>query len=845
VAEASASWRLALRLARRELRGGLAGFRIFLVCLMLGVAAIAAVGSVASAVRGGIAADARALLGGDVDVELNQRPASAAQIAFFAAAGELSATAGMRAMARPAAGGARVLVELKAVDGRYPLYGAVTLSPEMKLAAALARRDGAWGAVAEAALIDRLGLRLGERIRVGTIDYELRAILAREPDRSAGLFSLGPRLMVGYDSLEATGLVQPGSQIHHHYRVRLAPGAGAAGWIADLNAAFPDAGWRIRGPDDAAPGIKRFVDRAGLFLALVGLSTLLVGGVGVGNAVRTYLEGKTATIATLKRLGAPGGLVFRTYLALVMGLALGGTALGLVVGGLAPAAMAGLLGDRFGVALRVALYPGPLLSAAVFGLLTALAFSLVPLTRARDASAAALFRGALAPVRWRPRAADAAALALTAAALAGLAIGTATDRRLALWFVAAAATALVVLRVAAWAASAAARRLNGGTRGPRLRLGLANLYRPGAPTGSVVPSLGLGLTVLVAVGLVHGNLVRQIEETMPAAAPSFYFIDIQPQQTAAFDALVAAQPGAAELYRVPMLRGRIAALAGVPVERIAPPPELAWVLRGDRGVTWSATPPPGTRLVAGDWWPAEYRGPPLISLDAEVAAGFGLTLGDSVSVNVLGREVTGTIANLREVDWATLAINFVMVFSPGLLDDAPQTHIATVRVAPEAEADVQRAVTDRFANVSAIRVKEALEAVGRMIGAVSTAVGATAAVTLLAGVLVLAGAVAADHRQRVYDAVVLKVLGATRADIAGAFLIEYGLIGLVAAAVAAALGSAVGHYFVTRVLHGDWVFLPGVVAVAALLGAALALALGFAGTWRALGRRAAPLLRNE
>ncbi|HLB79661.1 MAG TPA: FtsX-like permease family protein, partial [Dongiaceae bacterium] len=257
------------------------------------------------------------------------------------------------------------------------------------------------------------------------------------------------------------------------------------------------------------------------------------------------------------------------------------------------------------------------------------------------------------------------------------------------------------------------------------------------------------------------------------------------------------------------------------------------------------TPPDGSRLVAGEWWPADYRGPPLVSLDAEVAAGFGLALGDSVSVNVLGREVTGTIANLREVDWATLAINFVMVFSPGLLDDAPQTHIATVRVAPAAEAGLQRAVTDRFANISAIRVKEALEAVGRLLGAVSAAVGATATVTLLAGVLVLAGAVAADHRRRVYDAVVLKVLGATRADIAGAFLIEYGLIGLVAAAVAAVLGSAVGHYFVTRVLHGDWVFLPGIVAAAAPLGAALALALGFIGTWRALGRRAAPLLRNE
>jgi putative ABC transport system permease protein len=853
---ARAPWTLPLRLARRELRGGLKGFRIFLACLALGVAAIAGVGSVASSVTAGIAADARVLLGGDLALRLLYRPATAEQQTFLMEAGTLSETREMRAMARPARsddGSRTVLVELKAVDRAYPLYGTVRLAPDRPLAEVLAFRGGVWGAAADVGLAERLGLALGDRVRVGEADYELRALIESEPDRGADVFSLGPRLMLSLDGLAETGLMQPGSLIEYHYRLKLPADASADTVTAALNERFPNAGWRIRGLTEAAPGVQRFVDRTSLFLTLVGLSALLVGGVGVSNAVRSYLESKTATVATLKCLGAPGGLVFRLYLAQILFLALGGIALGLVVGALAPLGVAGLLSERLGITARLGPYPGPLLLAAAFGLLTALGFSLWPLARARDVPAASLFRNLVSPARAWPRWPDLAAVGLAGLALAGLAVATATDRGLAAWFVLGAAVALLIFRLAGLAIRAAARRANEvsgesgrGRRSAALRLALANLYRPGAPTVSVVLSLGLGLTVLVAVALIEGNLKHQIGETMPEQAPSFYFIDIQPQQVEAFEALVASQPGVSDLRRVPMLRGRITALDGVPAAEVTPPPDAAWVLRGDRGITWSATVPEGSRLVAGEWWPADYDGPPLISLEAEIARAFGLTIGDTITVNVLGREITGTIANLRELDWSTLTINFVMVFSPGLLESAPQTHIATVRAEPEAELALQRAVADAFANVSAIRVKEALEAVGRILSAVGDAIRATAAITLAAGVLVLAGAIAAGHRRRVYDAVVLKVLGATRRDVARAFLLEYGLLGLVTAALAAAIGTAAAYFFLTQAMRdGEWVFLPGVVVATALLGTAITLGLGFLGVWRALGAKAAPLLRNE
>jgi putative ABC transport system permease protein len=842
----AAVWPLALRLARRELRGGLKGFRIFFACLMLGVGIIAAAGSVASSVRGGIAADAQKILGGDVELRLLYRPATRSQIAFFEASGAVSAIREMRAMARPIAGDERALVELKGIDSDYPLYGGLELQPSVSLADALAERDGRWGAVADPNLLERLGLKLGDRVRIGDGEYVIRASLMREPDRGAGVFILGPRLMVADASLESTGLVQPGSLIYHAYRIKLPPGTDAGQWREDLKARFPEAVWRVRGLDDAAAGVRRFINRTSMFLTLVGLAALLVGGVGVSTAVRSYLESKTATIATLKCLGAPGGLVFRAYLLLILLLACGGVVAGLALGAAVPPFVAGLLAERMAIDPQVSVFPLPLALAAAFGLLTAVGFSLWPLARARDVRAVQLFRDLLQHAPSRPRRGDVAAIAAVAVVLAALVLVSAHDRGLAAGFIGGAVVALLLFRATAMAVAALARRAHRASlRRPSLRLALANLYRPGAPTGSVVLSLGLGLTVLVAIALVEGNMSREIRDTMPAEAPSFFFIDIQPDQISAFDALVGGFGGVSELQRVPMLRGRITAMNGTPADKLTYDGDMGWILQGDRGITWSTAVPEGSRIVAGGWWAADYRGPPLISLDHEVFEAFRLKLGDTITVNVLGREITGAIANTRDFEWSALTINFVMVFSPGMLESAPQTHIATARIDTDREIALQKAVADRFANISAIRVKDALETASLILAAVGDAVRLTASVTLLAGILVLGGAMVAGHHRRVYDAIVLKVLGATRIDIARAYLIEYGLLGIVAGALAALLGTVAGYLFQTQVLNGDWTFLPGTVAVTALAGTGITLAFGLFGTLWALGQPAASLLRNE
>jgi putative ABC transport system permease protein len=835
---------LAWRLAKRELRGGLKGFGVLLGCLCLGVAVIAGVGSLGASIDAGLNGDARALLGGDIEFSLAQRPAGAAEDAFLAAQATLSRVTRLRAMAIADSGASRSLIELKAIDGAYPLYGAVALDPAQPLDPALAQRDGAWGAVVAPALLDRLRLKLGDAIRIGSGRFILRATLAHEPDSVSGIFELGPRVMVSQPALAATGLLAPGSLVAYAYRLRLPPGADAAAVIDAAKAKFPEAGWRIRSFADAAPNLQELLDRVTVFLTLVGLTTLLVGGVGIANAVESYLAAKMDTIATLKCLGASRRLVFLVYLAQILTLAAGGIVAGLLLGIAVPFAAIPLLPAELPVEAQLGIYPLPLLLAAAYGLLATLCFAAWPIGAACETRAATLFRNALAPEQSRPALLPALIAIGAALGLLFLAMASAPDRTVAAWFIAGAAGALVVFRVLAQGMMKLAA-LAGRPRQPGLRLALANLHRPGATTAGIVASLGLGLAVLVAVGLLHGDLATELSESLPQRAPSFFFIDIQSDQIAAFDKLVQSLPGVSELRQVPSLRGRISALNGVPVEKAFVGPDARWATSSERGLTYAASLPAGSRLAAGEWWPADYRGAPLVSFAADLARGMKLKLGDTITINVLGRDVTATIANLRQIDWTSLNINFAIVLSPGTLDGAPQSFIATARAAPGNEAALERAVTDAFPNVSAIDVRDALGTLAEIVGAIAAAVRITAAITLAAGALVLAGAIAATHRRRVYESVVLKVLGATRRQIAGSFLIEYGLIGGAAALIACAIGTIAAYFLLTRVMHAPWQFLAGTVALTGLGAIALTLAAGLAGTWRALGAKAAPFLRNE
>lgn len=838
---------VALIFARRELRGGLKGFRILVACLMLGVAAIAAAGSLKAAFHAALEADARELLGGDIEVRQSHRPMDSAQHAALSELGRTASVMTLRAMAVTEDGRARRLVEMKAIGPGYPLVGAVTTAPTVPLHEVLAKRGDAWGAIAAQALLDHLGLSLGDRLRVGDTVLEIRSVLVDEPDRLSTGLAFGPRLMIGEGAVQESGLILPGSMIQYATRVVLSPGISLPQARHRLAQAVPQAGWEVRDSREAGPAMGRVMDNLTSFLTLVGLTSLLVGGIGIANAVKAYLDGRIATIATLKCLGASPRVIGLTYGVLVAALAGVGIVLGLALGAASVPMLVAWGRDLLPTAIRSGVYPLPLVLALACGALTTMVFTVWPLARARAIPATVLFRGAVDLAGWRPGWRGWSLLVLAVAALVACAVGTAERPAMAGGFVAASLVTLLLFRAVAQALSFGAARLSvrlGGVH-PSLRLALSALHRPGSAVVSMVLSLGLGLTVLVAIAVVEGNLARQFGEVLPRRAPSFFFIDIQGDQREPFIAAVHGADRSAAIEQAPMVRGRITRINGRPVEDVAIGADAEWAVRGDRGLTSSVRPPEGNRVVAGDWWPETYQGTPLVSLDVKLAQGFGVGVGDSLTVNVLGRDITATIANLREIQWASLNLNFALILSPNALAGAPHSWIATVHGADGAESAVERAVTDRLPNVSSIRVKEAVESVRVVIGHADMAVRIVGLVTVASGALVLAGAVMAGHRRKVREAVILKVLGATPGDLWRAWLMEFGLIGVVTGMVATVVGNAAGWAILVLVLKTEWVALLGVSGGIVLSCVLAALGAGFAGTFGALRTKAAPFLREE
>jgi putative ABC transport system permease protein len=838
-----------LRYALRELRGGLRGFYVFIACIALGVMAISGVGSVAASLSDGLAREGRTLLGGDVAFSLFQREAKPDELAFLRSRGEISVTASLRGMAR-AADGRLALVEIKAVDGAYPMLGQLTLEPSLPMADLLAERDGVFGAAADQTLLARLDLSLGDRVTIGGATFQIRSIDNGEPDKLAGGLGFGPRFLVNETGLRATQLLQPGSLVRWTYRLKL-PDAASGGrdvtrLVDDARQALPQAGWEIRSRDNASPQLERTISRFTQFLTLVGLAALLVGGVGVANAVKSHIDRRRDVIATFKALGATGRDVFAIYLTQVIVLAVIGSAIGLAAGAALPFVIVAVFGKLLPLPVVPALHTGGLALSLVYGLLTALAFGLWPLGRVHDVPVAALFRETVSSVWHRPRWGYLLSMAFVIAFLITVIIGLAYDKRVATVFVVSAVAIFALLRGIAAGLMALARRLP-RTQVTMLRLAIANIHRPGALTPSVVMSLGLGLAVLVTITQIDGNLRRQFMAALPDHAPSFYFIDIPSTEADRFTVFLKQTAPGSTVEEVPMLRGRIVSARGVRAEDLKPSTDSEWVLQSDRGLTSTGEIPKGSKIIEGDWWGADYDGPPLISIEKKIADGLKLKIGDEIVVNVLGRDISAKIGNMRTIDWQGLGINFVLVFSPNAFRGAPHTHIATLTEPhPSAAGDaaIVKSVAGAFPMVTSVRVREALETIGNVVTNLVLAIRGASAVTLISAVLVLGGALAAGHRHRVYDAVILKTLGATRGRLLGAYALEYLMIGFATAIFGVIAGSVAAWLIVTRLMTLSFVWQAGSAAGVVASALVVTVGLGLAGTLLALNQKPAVVLRN-
>ena len=840
---------LSLRYALRELRGGLRGFYVFIACIALGVMAISGVGSVAASLGDGLAREGRNLLGGDVAFVLFQREAKPAELAFLRSRGQVSVAVTLRGMAR-ATDGRLALVEMKAVDGTYPMLGELALEPSVPIRDLFAERDGAFGAAADPTLLARLDLKIGDKVTIGDASFQIRSAVTSEPDKLSSGIGFGPRFLIGDAGLRATGLLKPGSLVRFSYRVKLPDNAAddraMTALIDESRQDAPEAGWEVRSRANASPQLERTINRFTQFLTLVGLAALLVGGVGVANAVKAHIDRRLDVIAAFKALGATGRDVFSIYLTQVIVLAGLGSAIGLAAGAALPFVIVGLFGKLLPLPVVPAVHGSELALSLVYGLLTALAFGLWPLGRVHDVPVAALFREAVVAEWHRPRWQYLALMALVIALLVAVVIGLAYDKKVAAVFVGSAALVFALLRGIAGAIMALARKLP-RTRFPMLRLAISNIHRPGALTPSVVLSLGLGLAVLVTITQIDGNLRRQFLAALPEHAPSFYFIDIPSSEADGFTAFLKKTEPQSTIEDVPMLRGRIVSARGVRAEELNPSTDSEWVLQSDRGLTYTGEIPKGSKIVEGEWWGADYGGPPLVSIEKKIADGLRLKLGDEIVVNVLGRDIHAHIGNMRNIDWQGLGINFVLVFSPNAFRGAPHSHVATLTEPhPDANGDARiiKQVADAFPMVTSVRVREVMETIGSVVTNLALAIRGASAVTLISAILVLGGALAAGHRHRVYDAVILKTLGATRARLLAAYALEYLMIGFATAVFGVVAGSVAAYLIVTRLMTLSFVWeaasAAGVVAAALIV----TVGLGLAGTLLALNKKPASVLRN-
>ena len=831
--------RFVFRLAWRETRGAWRHFGYFFACITLGVSALVGVGSFADSLERTVARSAKSLMGGDVEIRSTLPLSVDATALVPEPRGGVEVTRVRELVAMAQAGAQQTqLVELKAVEPGYPFYGELVTDP----ARALPTLIGDGRALVHESLLARLGLRVGDHLRVGASDLTISGVILKEPDRAVGVFSLGPRVLIAAADLDRTGLIRPGSRVRYRTLFRLPEGRAAQVFRDRLALALP-AAQRVATYTQAQPGLRRFWDQLTMYLGLTGLVALMVGGIGVAVSVNAFVREKQSAIATMKALGAGWRVLLSAYLLQTALLGLGGSALGALLGSLVQPLLAPALTRLLPIELTLSFSPRAVLGGLAMGVAVTLLYALWPLLQIRRVPPALILRSEVEP-RLHGRRPWKAAVPI-AAGLAALALWQAGSWKIGALFAGGLAGALLLLALGARTVVALARRVH--WRSPAWRQAAANLHRPGSHAGPVLVSLGLAVSLIVSIALLERSLRSQLVDRSPGSTPAFFFIDVQPDQAEPFARLVEGHGATAAAELTPVVRSRLASVNGAPVAQTGKAlREDAWYLTREYVLTWAKEPPGHNTVVAGRWWtPEEAAREPLISVEDEIARQLGVGLGDTLTFDIQGVLVSARVTSLRHVDWRSFTSNFFVIFSPGALEGAPTTFIATVRARPEREGALQSAVVAAFPNVTAIPIREVLERVTAVLDQIALAVRLVAAFSIGAGLIVMAGALAITRRQRLYQSVILKTIGATRGFVSRVFAIEYALLGAAAGVAGSALAAGLAWAVLRWAFDVPWQWAPATLVAGVLAATGLALVVGFLGTRRLLGRKPLGVLRGE
>jgi putative ABC transport system permease protein len=881
-------------MAWRETRGAWRHFLYFFACIAIGVGALVGVSLFGANMEQAVTREARGLLGGDLEIRLT-RPLSLPGQAVLNSLSErdmvlthVSELVAMAARATfmPTATQSTQIIELKAVESAYPLYGSIRLDPAQSLDVLLhpdKNRCGGqscFGAVVQESLLIRMGLSVGDRLKVGQAMFLITGVVRTEPDRMANAFTLGPRVMIAQEGLRAADLIKPGSRVRERYLVKIAADVPLEPLRTELRDRLEADSARVSSYRTSQSQLRQFLEQLSRYLGLIGLTALFIGGLGVGTSIHAFLRDKLRTIAILKAVGADSVTVVSTYVVQAIFLGCVGSLAGILLGvalqrGLPPLAATLFTSDildQLGVSSELSWYSvWPLLKGAALGLLSTLLFTLWPLLKIREVHPGAIFRRdaeqatvgqETSPSRWWVKSGltdpwnvgTAGGIIL---GLCALSVWQAGSWSIGFLFIGAMSLAITVLFVCArvfvqglaWVPM---------PRVLSLRYALGNVVRPGSQATGIMVAIGIGVMAIVTVSLVEQALLQQIQENRPADAPTFFFIDIQPDQAKGFVSLIDRQTGHARPELMPLVRSRLHAVNGhvVTVEEGVEKDDKRTEGKEGRGKQWYFTReyvltfldklPKDNTLVKGEWWkPGQVFSTPQISVEEDAATHLGLAIGSTVEFDIQGATVSAEVSSIRKVEWGNFSTNFYMILSPGSIEGAPFTYVATVRVSPQEELPLQQAVVASFPNISAIHIGDVLDGFARVLDRLSLAIRAVALFCVVAGGLVMAAALAATRYRRLYESVILKALGATRSLIARAFAMEYVLLGAVAGLIGLTLGTVLSWALVRYVFELSWSIHPQVLGIGLLLTMLLTLTVGFASTYRILGQRPLAVLRHE
>ena len=899
-------------MAWREIRGSWRQFVFFLACLAVGVGAVVGIELFATNVESLILRDARSLLGGDLEIraahqlsesgretldDLSARHVEVTHVRELVGMAAVPSMAysqtpdddcpspctpgsspGQALSQREREFGAQAtqLVELKAVEDQYPLYGQVEMTPQQSLPDSLAPLDcpslPCFGAVVQESLLISFGLQLHDHLKIGQAWFAVTGVLIKEPDRVSSAFSLGPRVLISRQALQATDLVKPGSRIRERYLLRVPESLALGPLRGELQGRLGSEGAGVSSYRDAQPRIRRFLDQLTTYLGLIGLTSLFVGGIGIACTIHGFMRHKLTTVAILKTLGADAGLLLRVYLlqSLFMGClgSMGGVALGIGLQRLLPA----LLGDLIPVAVSSQVTVLPLGKGLLVGVVTTFCFTIWPLLAIREIPPALVFRReveqppATAGSRWklirdavigvvRDRHRLGTAV-MMGCGLTVLATWQARSLTLGALFIVAFCAAVILLQVGVWAL------LHGLDKLPRprsfvIRQALGNVQRPGNFTRGMAVAIGVGVMVIVTVALVKSSLLIALGERIPKDAPTFFFIDIQPDQREAFEEIVQREAAQAPYRLTPVVRARLRAIDGHVIDPEAHKGKKnGWYFTREYVLTALSALPRDNVVVKGAWWAADSTemrkkarenrdGPIFVSLEEEAAHNLGVDLGSTIEFTVQGGPVSAVVQSMRQVDWGSFTMNFFMILSPGALDGAPMTYIASAKVADEDEMPLQHVLVQALPNVTAIKVGDVLANVAKLLEQLAWAIQGIALLSMVSGAVVMTAALSSTRYRRLYESAILKAIGGTRRVVVASFAVEFaligGLAGLIGVGLASVLSWAILHFF----LDLSWTFQPLVLGWGLLATVGLAVAVGFLSTFRILGEPPLAVLRQE